>query len=327
MTFLAILLALVASCSNAASNVVQRITNREEAGVRTLSMRLILHLLHRPLWFAGLGAVTLSFLLQASALRFGPLSLVEPLLACELPLTFVGAALFLRARLGPREWGAAAVMTAGLVGLIAFLDPRGATHAGLPPLGWALGLCASLGAVAALVVSGWRARGDLRAAFYGAATGIEFGLTAALMKGAMNALGSGIGPLFSAWQTYAMVVAGIGGMFLVQNAMQSGKILAAQPGITLLDPFVAIAWGIFGFRERTADGNLHLALAATGGALMVAGGLLLSGSPILARGRESGTGRATTAPRARGASKPAEAPESRRRASRAHKRLTNLEEG
>lgn len=287
LTFLAVLLAMVAACSNAASNVIQRLTNREEMNVRTLSLRLIVDLLHRPLWFAGLGAVTLSFVLQASALRFGPLALVEPLLVCELPLTFLGAAIVLHAPLGWREWGAAVVMTAGLAALVTFLDPRGGLGHGVHPLVWAVGLGVCGGAVAALVVAGWKSGGDRRAAFYGAATGIEFGLTAALMKGAVAELSSGILALFSAWQTYAMVAAGIFGMFLVQNAMQSGKLVAAQPGITLLDPFVAIVWGIFAFDERTSGNAVHLALATAGGVLMVGGALLLSRSPILERDRRA----------------------------------------
>lgn len=284
MTFLAIVLALVAACSNAASNVVQRITNKDEAGVRTLSLELVRDLLHRPLWFAGVGFVTLSFVLQASALRFGPLAMVEPLLICELPLTFVGAAVFMHARLGWREWSAAVVMTAGLAALIVFLDPHGGRPEAASGLVWLVGLGGSAGVVAALVVAGKRARADRRAALYGVATGITFGTTAALMKGAVSVLSHGIVALFSTWQAYAMVAAGIMGMFLVQNALQAGKIIAAQPGITLADPFVAIAWGIFGFDERAATTSLHLGLATGGGALMVVGALLLSRSPVLERG-------------------------------------------
>lgn len=291
MKVLAIFLALVASCSNAASNVIQRLTNRDEQDVHTLSLRLIYDLVHRPLWFGGLAAVTLSFVLQATALRFGPLALVEPLLVCELPLTFLGAALVLHASLGLREWAAAGVMTAGLAALVTFLDPRGGIDQGVHPLVWAVGLGVSAGAVVALVVAGWRARGDVRAALYGAATGIEFGLTAALMKGAVVEISSGILGLFSAWQTYAMVAAGIVGMYLVQNAMQAGKIVAAQPGITLLDPFVAIVWGIFAFDERITGDGLHLALAVAGGLLMVGGALLLSRSPLLDRAGTAGDGK------------------------------------
>lgn len=287
LKLLSVFLALVAACSNAASNVIQRITNRDEKDVRTLSLRLVYDLLHRPLWFLAIGAVTASFVLQASALRFGPLAMVEPLLICELPLTFVGAALVLHAPLGRREWTAAIVMTGGLGALVYFLQPHAGKAGTISPIVWVVGLGASVGSVAALVTAGWRASGDCRAAFYGAATGIEFGMTAALMKAAVGGLSQPTS-LFTRWETYAMIAAGVLGMFLMQNAMQSGKIVAAQPGITLLDPFTAIAWGIFGFGEEVRTGSLHLGLATGGGVLMVAGALLLSRSPVLEHGQRWG---------------------------------------
>jgi drug/metabolite transporter (DMT)-like permease len=287
----------VAACSNAASNVIQRATNRDESEVKTLSLKLVKDLLHRPLWFAGIGAVTLSFLLQATALRFGPLALVQPLLVCELPLTFVGAALFLGARLGVREWGTAVVMTVGLATLVFFLDPHAGTNGHAPPYAWAIGLGASEGVVVAAVLAGRRASGDRRAAMYGVGTGAQFGTTAALMKGAVGFLPGGAGALFASWQTYAMVAGGICGMFLMQNAMQAGRLVAAQPGITLTDPFVAIIWGLVGFHEEATPDPVHVGVAAAGGALMVVGALLLSRSRVLQRhGRHtSGEGRAVAA--------------------------------
>lgn len=283
MTFLSIVLALVAACSNAASNVIQRATNREESDVRTLSLRLVADLLHRPLWFVGLGFVTLSFVLQASALHFGPLARVEPLIVFELPLTFLGAALFLGATLGWREWGAGVTMTVGLAALVYFLHTSG--HTGhVSAVVWAFGLAVCEGPVAGLVVAGRKVSNDPRAALYGAATGIQFGVTAALMNGAVHHLSHGVAPVFGAWQTYAMVVSGIFAMFLVQNALQSGKIVAAQPGITLLDPFVAILWGVFAFHESTAHDEVSLVLAALGGGTMVVGAVWLSRSPVLQHG-------------------------------------------
>lgn len=283
---LSAVLALVAACSNAASNILQRLANREEQGVRTLSFRLVRDLLHQPLWFAGIGAVAFSFVLQASALRYGPLAMVEPLIVAELPLTFVGAAVVLHAPLGRREWTAAVVMAGGLGALVWFLDPHGGQHGSIPALTWVVGLGLCAGAVVALVVAGVRTRGDRRAALYGVATGIEFGVTAALMKGAVGSVSQGATAVLTSWETYAMVAAGIGGMFLLQNALQAGKIVAAQPGITLLDPFVAIMWGFLAFGEQPAPGALHLGLAVGGGVVMVAGALLLARSPVL----EHGTG-------------------------------------
>jgi drug/metabolite transporter (DMT)-like permease len=284
---LSVALALVAACSNATSNILQRMANREETGVRTLSLTLVKDLLRRPLWLAGVGAVTLSFVLQASALRYGPLALVEPLIVAELPLTFVGAAVVLRAPLGRREWTAAVVMAGGLAALVGLLDPSGGNPGSVPAMRWAIGLALCGGAVVALVVAGVRRRGDRRAALYGVATGIQFGVTAALMKGAVASLAGGVGAVFGAWETYAMVAAGIGGMFLLQNALQAGKIVAAQPGITLLDPFVAIVWGVFAFGEQPAPGAVRLGLALAGGLVMVAGAVLLSRSPVLEHRREA----------------------------------------
>lgn len=281
---LSVALALIAACSNAASNVIQRATNREEKDVQTLSLRLIADLLHRPLWFAGLAAVTLSFVLQASALHFGPLARVEPLLVFELPLTFLGAAMFLGAKLGRVEWGAATMMTIGLAALVYFLHTG--NHHIQPSIGaWVVGLAVCEGAVAALTVAGRRAKDDARAALYGAATGIQFGTTAALMNGTVEQLSRGIVPLLESWQTYGMILTGVFAMFLVQNAMQSGKIVAAQPGITLLDPFVAILWGVFVFREHTTSNNVYLIVAALGGVAMVTGAILLSRSPVLQHGQ------------------------------------------
>lgn len=277
---LSIVLALVAACANAISNVIQRAANRDEADVKTLSLRLVKDLLHRPLWFAGIGAVTVSFVLQASALHFGPLARVEPLLVVELPLTFIGAAVFLDAQLGKLEWSAALLMTVGLGALVYFLQTSG--HGGRASIAtWAIGLAISEGTVAALVIGGRQAAGDSRAALYGGATGIQFGTTAALMNGAVHHISHGVVSLLESWQAYGMVLTGLFAMFLVQNAMQSGKIVAAQPGITLLDPFVAILWGVFAFHEDTTRSMTYLVLATVGGIAMIAGALLLSRSRVL----------------------------------------------
>jgi predicted DNA-binding protein with PD1-like motif len=53
----------------------------------------------------------------------------------------------------------------------------------------------------------------------------------------------------------------------------------AQPGITLGDPCVSIAWGVAVFHEATRVG-LWLAPAAQGGAAMAAGAIILARSPV-----------------------------------------------
>lgn len=292
---IAVVLALATAMSNAAANVMQRMADREEPDQRGLSPRLMWSLLHRKIWLTGLAAVITSFVLQAAALHFGQLALVQPIIVVELPLTLIAAAVVFHSPMAARDWTSVALMTVGLAVLIGSLDPHRGQPGGPDPLAWVMGVGICVTVITALVVAALRRDGLRKAALLGAATGIGFGMTAAFTKAAMIALGSGVGALFGAWPTYALAVSGLGSMFLMQNALRAGKLVAAQPGITLLDPFTAILWGIFAFHEQARHGLA--AVAAVGGAVaMVAGAVLLSRSAVL----DSASGGATaTTPTAR----------------------------
>lgn len=273
-------LAVLAAISNATSNVLQRSVDQDEPAELALSPRLILDLLHHKVWLAGLATVTLSFILQAAALAYGDLSFVQPIVVLELPLTLVLASLVYHRSLRRREWGAVAMMTAGLGILVVALVPHGGSASHVRPLIWALGVGACAVIVGSLVVLGRQAKGNHRAALFGTATGICFGLTAAFMKAATADFSAGIAGVLSSWPIYATVTAGLVGMFLMQNALQAGSLVAAQPGITLLDPVVGIAWGVVVFDEQTRAG-LFIIVAVLGAAAVAIGAFLLAHSPLL----------------------------------------------
>ena len=111
-------LAVLAACANAVSSVLQRKANKRVPQRENMSLRQIQRLLHQPVWFGGILAITAGFLLQASALGTGQLSVVEPVLVLELPFTLILASSLFRHRLGLREWLPIAAMTAGLAGLV-----------------------------------------------------------------------------------------------------------------------------------------------------------------------------------------------------------------
>lgn len=280
MRFLSIGLALLAAISNATSNVLQRTVDRDEPSELALSPRLILDLVHHKLWLAGLGAVTLSFILQAAALDNGDLSLVQPIVVLELPLTLILASAVYRQSLHRRDWGAIALMTAGLGALVASLAPHGGRpgHVGAPRWVVGAGLCVAL--VVGLVLAGRRVQGNHRAGLFGMATGICFGLTAAFMKEATTGFSAGITGVLSSWPIYATVGAGVVGMFLMQNALQAGSLVAAQPGITLLDPVVGITWGVVVFGEQVRTGLFVMAAVLSAAAVAI-GAVLLAHSPLL----------------------------------------------
>jgi drug/metabolite transporter (DMT)-like permease len=286
-------LAVLAACANAVSSVLQRKANKRVPQRENMSLRQIWTLLHQPVWFGGILAITAGFLLQASALGTGQLAVVEPVLVLELPFTLILASRLFRQRLGPREWLPAAAITAGLGGLLYLLKPS----AGGPPTmhwyGWVAGVGANLALVGCLVV--WARRGAIRparkesfgqqagsfrAAVLAVAAGSTFGLTAALMKAMTRTLAGGIGELFTAWPVYAMVAAGVLGMFLTQSALNAGQLIAAQPGLSLSDPLISVLWGVMVFHEQVRHG-WYLPGEVSCAGVIVAAVIMLTRSPLL----------------------------------------------
>ncbi len=316
------LLAVLAAAANATSSVLQRKANRQVPQKENLSLRLIASLLRRPAWFGGIAAVTAGFLLQAAALGNGELAVVEPILVLELPITLILAARVFGSRMRWREWGSALAMTAGLAALLYFLSPSGGRSAAVPWTAWVVGIGANLALVGAMVA--WGRRGPAgggtdkdgssarQAAVLGVAAGATFGLTAALMKGMTASATAGITAVFTTWQLYAMIAAGALGMFLVQSAMNAGRLLAAQPGLTLTDPVVSVIWGVLVFHERVR-GGWSIVLAVGGGVVIAAAVVALARSPLLsgeaARTEEgAGTGGQSPEPPAAPAPRPAHVP-------------------
>lgn len=273
-------LAVAAAAANATSNVLQRKANRQEPPEVSMRLRLVADLIRRPVWLAGFATVILSFVLLAAALSMGRLAAVQPILVLELPLTLLGASMVFKAHLHAREWGAAAIMTVGLAGLIASLAPQTGNGGRAPGLAWAVGSATTLTVVVAGVAASSKP-GARRAALLGAASGATFGLTSAYMKGMTVGWSQhGLLGVLLTWQTYAMAASGLVALFLTQNALQAGRLVAAQPGLTLADPLVAILWGVTIFNETTR-GGIFLVLAAGAAALIGLGVFILARSPLL----------------------------------------------
>lgn len=280
---LSYLFAALAACANAASSVLQRKADSEESSEDNLSLRLIVDLLHKPVWFLGILGVIAGFLLQAAALSNGALAVVEPILIIELPITLLVAGVVFHRRLHVREWTAALAMTVGLAGLLYFLSPSGGAGAGLSWYTWTIGIGVNLAVIGALIAAARRGNsGGRRAALLGVAGGSSFGLTAALMKAMTDALNAGgVARIFTTWQTYAMIVAGGLAMFLLQSSLNAGPLVAAQPGLTSADPVVSILWGVLAFGEHVHTG-FDLAVAALAAAVVGWGVFRLSRSPLVA---------------------------------------------
>lgn len=274
------LLAVSAALANALASALQRKGAREESVEQNLSLRLVWHLLHRPVWLGGVLSLIVGFLLQAVALGSGPISEVQPLLALDLPAALVLSGFFFGSRMGRREWVASGIMAAGVAGLLLALGPGHGRPSSVSWIGWLVGGGANVLLIAVGVLWARRASGTRRAALLGVTTGCAFGLTAALIKAVTSTYSHGLVAVFTGWELWAMVAVGGCAMFLLQSAMNAGGLLATQPGLTMADPVIGILWGVLIFHEQVRGGLFILpagvCVAAAGAAVMV-----LSRSPLL----------------------------------------------
>jgi hypothetical protein len=129
------------------------------------------------------------------------------------------------------------------------------------------------------VLAADRVRHEQRAALLDVATGVAFGLNSSLIAGIGAAVGHGAG-LFTTWQDYGVIVVGPAFFFLLQNALAVGNLVASQPGFTLTNPLVSVAFGLAVFGEHARTG-LWILPAAIGAILIAAGTILLARSPLL----------------------------------------------
>ncbi|MGH9088841.1 MAG: DMT family transporter [Acidimicrobiales bacterium] len=289
-----VVLALVASVFTASASVLQRLAAAPAPGELRLSWRLVVYLVHRPLWFLGVLCMILGLLFQLAALRVGDLSLVEPIVASELLFVFAFLAVYHRGGVRPREWMAAAGMAGSLGGFLFLAHPRGGSTTAASAWTWLLaGAACGTAAMMLAICSLARARhGDppsagRRAALLGASAGIGWGFVAAVVKELSVHLGGGLSAVLTNWSPYVLLLAGAGAMFLASNAFQAGPLAASQPGLTILDPFVAVLLGVSLYGEHVHHGGQHLAGEAVLAVVLCASVVLLSRSPLVA-GRRAG---------------------------------------
>ncbi|MFF2328069.1 MULTISPECIES: DMT family transporter [unclassified Streptomyces] len=252
---ISVLFAILTAISNGAASVLQRRAARTVPDSQAMHLSLIRNLLHRRLWLAGIGLVIVAAVCQAVALATGPIALVQPIFVIELPATLLLAGFVMRVRISREIWHAVMAVTLGLALGMASAAPGGGSSS-VPGTAWITTLILTGIFEAVLIGTALSTRGNLRGALLGLSAACGYALTAALMKDAMAQLeGSGGGmALLTSWQLYATAAAGVGALFLLQNALQAGTLVAVQPPLTLGDALISVLYGVMLFGEDVRTG-------------------------------------------------------------------------
>jgi hypothetical protein len=249
-----VLFALLTALCNGTASVLQRMAAATAPANRALHLSLFSYLIRRKVWLAGIGMVILAAVFQAIALATGPIALVQPIFIIELPFTLLVASKVIGRKLPRLTWWAVALVTVGLGAGLAIAAPSGGTT-DVSTRVWITALIVTAGFEAVVITFGVRAKGNVRAAAFGLAAACGYSLTAALMKSAVAALSVSVVAFFESWQLYGTAVAGVGALFLLQNALQAGSLVAVQPPLTLGDALISVSFGVTVFNENVRTGG------------------------------------------------------------------------
>jgi hypothetical protein len=218
-----------------------------------------------------------TFGFQATALRFGQLNVVQPVLTTELVFLVAILVVGFRRNVGWREVLGIAGIVIGLAGFFASANP--AVGKGQPDgAAWVVVGTVTGVAALALAVAGRTGPRWWRAAALGAAAAVLFADNAALIKAATSVLRHGtVLHLFETPDPYLIGLSGAAGLFLLQGALHAGPITASRTANVVVNPLVSIIIGTTAFGER-----LHYG-AASATAEVVALGVLCAGIAVLGR--------------------------------------------
>jgi drug/metabolite transporter (DMT)-like permease len=266
------LCALGASVCFGTATVLQAVAARAagpgEGGAEGGEAALLLRALRQWRYLAGLALDGLGFLLQIVALRSVPIYTVAAALASSLAVTGVVAARLLRVRLSAMEWGAVAVVCAGLA-ILGLASGAEGDRAGPAALAWVMLVIAAL--VLLLGLFGGRRSGRGRALVLGLGAGCGFGVVEVAVR-----LIDSLAPsdLFTDPATYALLVGGGAAFLLLTSALQRGSVTTATAGMVVGETIGPAAVGVIWLGDRTRDGLAWPAVL--GFAIAVAGALALA---------------------------------------------------
>jgi len=249
-----------------------------------LRFRLLLDLMHRPLWWAGIATMVAGQILSGLALQMATVAVVEPLLSTNLLFALAVAALVAGQRPRWTEISGALLLSAALGVFLAVGDPRnspGAARGGVPVT--VLTAVSVLGLVALCVMVG-KTRGLVGESIWLATgAGVLYGLQDAATRAALVVQSHhGLVAMFTDQWFWIVVSAATIGILLAQNAFKAARLDYSLPPITAAEPVVGIAIGIAVLGDKVSLSVLGLAVEFSCLAAMVVAVILIGRSPGLA---------------------------------------------
>ncbi|MFF4587203.1 DMT family transporter [Streptomyces sp. NPDC001388] len=262
----AVVLSLFSAVAYAAAAVAQERLASRSAGAGLARM------LRRGAWWASVGLNASAALLHVVALKYGPLTVVQPLGALTLVAAVPLGARVAGRRVAAAEWRGTAFTLAGLAAIL--VTASGPAPEDVLSGSEAVAVAGATAAVIGLLARPGARPGLRHATASGFASGVASALTQTVTVAATDRSGSllsvpviGVALLVAAFAT--------GGLLLSQTAYRGG-LGAPLAMVTLANPVAAAAIGVVLLGERLQGGAAGVLLAVAGSGLAGWGVVLLS---------------------------------------------------
>ena len=276
---IAVVAALCAAFCFAFGSLVQQGAARQ-SHARTLRFGLLVGLAHERRWLGGIAVTVFAFGIQAVALAFGPLALVQPLVATEVLFALPMIAHRNRRPLRRKGIIGGLAVVAGMAIFVATSPPTGGVS--VPSLSaWIPALAGITGLIALSAFAALRSRGKARVIWLAVATAVMYALVNAVTKGSIGILMTRGAGVLATWEPYTLMVVGILSGLFGQSAFNAGPLSLSLPVIDTVEPVSSVILGAVVFGELLARSPGLLTLQLVGGAVAVAGIALLSHAPVV----------------------------------------------
>ncbi|MFF4895059.1 hypothetical protein [Streptomyces sp. NPDC001068] len=263
---LAVLLSLVSAVAYAAAAVAQERLASRSAGTG------LVRLLGSGAWWAAVGLNAGAALLHVVALKYGPLTLVQPLGALTLVAAVPMGARVAGRRVSAREWRGTALTLLGLAALLVTASGP-APHRVL-----SLTEALAVAGTTAVLIGGLSRPGARPGLRHATASGFASGVASALTQTVTVAATDRSGPALSVEVivvTLLVAAFAVGGLLLSQTAYRGG-LGAPLAVVTLANPVAAAVIGLTLLGQGLHGGATGVLLALAGAGLASYGVILLT---------------------------------------------------
>lgn len=215
-----------------------------------------------PVWLLGTGVLLLGYLTQGGALDRGRLVVIQPLLVMTIVFALpLGRRLTGQTVVRRQVYGAIAVV----IGLSLFVmvgDPSDGVDVPSSNSEYLLAAVA-VSALAGLAV--WRGSAGAptaKAALFGVAAGLWFGLSATFTKPTVEQLHVSVSDVLSNPEVYGLLGFGLIAFLVQQLSLATGQLAPAMAAVSVSNPVISVLLGVLMFDERLTRPTWHVLVAA-----------------------------------------------------------------